>query len=379
MLLSNPFKPDPRVYKEAKTLSHNGYEIVIFAWDREGGFKKNEEINGIEIKRIQIISKYGTGLKQIFKLLLFWMRTYQFLRKEDFEIVHCHDFDTLPIGVIVSEIFRKKIFFDVHDFYFTHFLQRRGLNKFFGYLIKGLEKILVKRVDGLIAATPGLSRYYDKIISSNTPMEVIYNFAEKSHFNKIKREAIKEFTISYIGSVRYPKQLINLFEATRDLVGVKVLVVGGGIDLFRIAQVALNYKQVDLHESVPYEDIPKFYERSNVIYAVSDASSLNVKVTYPIKVFEAMICGLPVIVNRGTDAGEFVESNKIGFIVNGNNINEIRKLVSQLKNNPGLCQETGKNAKNLAERKYCWENISGKLIDFYNKSLRNKSFCLLIS
>ena len=36
MLLSNPFAPDPRVYKEARTLTRNGYTVTIIAWDRQG-------------------------------------------------------------------------------------------------------------------------------------------------------------------------------------------------------------------------------------------------------------------------------------------------------------------------------------------------------
>lgn len=43
---SNPVFPDPRVQKEAKTLSDEGYEVEILAWDRTGKLKKNDNLEG---------------------------------------------------------------------------------------------------------------------------------------------------------------------------------------------------------------------------------------------------------------------------------------------------------------------------------------------
>ena len=34
MLLSNPFRPDVRVYKEAISLIKGGYDVTVVAWDR---------------------------------------------------------------------------------------------------------------------------------------------------------------------------------------------------------------------------------------------------------------------------------------------------------------------------------------------------------
>jgi len=36
MLLAKAYRPDPRVYKEAMTLSKNGFDVSILCWDREG-------------------------------------------------------------------------------------------------------------------------------------------------------------------------------------------------------------------------------------------------------------------------------------------------------------------------------------------------------
>lgn len=36
-LRTNPVSPDPRIEKEADALIEVGYNVSVFAWDREGG------------------------------------------------------------------------------------------------------------------------------------------------------------------------------------------------------------------------------------------------------------------------------------------------------------------------------------------------------
>ena len=60
MTLSNPFKVDPRVYKEALTLVNSGYEVTILAWDREGTHPLREIVDGIKVERIRVRAKYGS-------------------------------------------------------------------------------------------------------------------------------------------------------------------------------------------------------------------------------------------------------------------------------------------------------------------------------
>jgi len=35
MLLSNPLAPDPRVRKEAAFLADRGFNVTVYAWDRQ--------------------------------------------------------------------------------------------------------------------------------------------------------------------------------------------------------------------------------------------------------------------------------------------------------------------------------------------------------
>ena len=102
MILTNGFEPDLRVYKEAKYLSNKGYDIEILCWDREGKYitKPIEQLGKIKIVRFFEKSTYGSGLKQIFKLLKFKNACKKYLKKQkiNYTYMHCHDLDGMLVG-----------------------------------------------------------------------------------------------------------------------------------------------------------------------------------------------------------------------------------------------------------------------------------------
>jgi hypothetical protein len=53
MLLSNAFRPDPRVLKEANSLREKDFELTILCWDRQAELRPKELLQSGE-KIIQI-------------------------------------------------------------------------------------------------------------------------------------------------------------------------------------------------------------------------------------------------------------------------------------------------------------------------------------
>jgi hypothetical protein len=56
MLLSNSFRPDSRVLKEAEYLQKYGFDITVLCWDRQAELPEGETLSsGVKIIRIQNI------------------------------------------------------------------------------------------------------------------------------------------------------------------------------------------------------------------------------------------------------------------------------------------------------------------------------------
>ena len=65
MLLSNAFRPDPRVLKEAAALAAAGYAVTVIAWDREGKLPPQEQVDGFTVRRVpDVRSSSGAGPRQ---------------------------------------------------------------------------------------------------------------------------------------------------------------------------------------------------------------------------------------------------------------------------------------------------------------------------
>ena len=118
MLLSNAFRPDPRVEREAHALVNHGHRVTIICWDRQAELPPRENYNGTEIIRVHSIrSAYGSGWRQLFYLPRFWRVASQLAWEFRPGIVHCHDLDTLYAGRQIKKQLKCPLIYDAHEHY----------------------------------------------------------------------------------------------------------------------------------------------------------------------------------------------------------------------------------------------------------------------
>ncbi len=102
MLLTNPYRPDVRVQKEAFALAAAGAEVVVFAWDRSGRLPTIERpYEGVTIRRLFIRSRDGLGIRQFPRFLRYWRAAARAVGAERWDVLHAHDLDGL-VGAVLS-------------------------------------------------------------------------------------------------------------------------------------------------------------------------------------------------------------------------------------------------------------------------------------
>ena len=157
MLLSNPYRPDSRVYNEALTLAGNGYSITIIAWDRDGNWPEKETKDGIDIIRV---GPRAEGKKHFIRnIRRFWKNAELAAGQLQFDSVHAHDFDTLPPGWLAARLLRRRVVFDGHEPYGEAFA--RSLPAAVASILLWLERCLVPKVDCLVSPSEGSAVYYN--------------------------------------------------------------------------------------------------------------------------------------------------------------------------------------------------------------------------
>lgn len=374
MLLSNGFEPDPRVYKEAKTLVKNNYDVTIWCLDRNQNLKKKEEMNGIKILRFRVgktisgnMLSMAKSLKRFKKIIL---KTFQ--KQRNFVCVHCHDLDTAIIGMDIQNKFGTKFIFDCHDLYYTQVHRDDFIGKVAKKGLKNLELKVAKKADWLITATEGiggkekgLKEHFVTNRIKGSKITTIWNYPEKSF--RGKRKSHKNFNISFIGSVRFLRGFELVFKALERIKdkNVRVQIVGSGVYLDKLKKLSEKYSvKTKFLGFKPYKEMPKIYSTTDLMITLYDKTNQNIKRAIAVKQFESLQYGIPTLVDKNTLHAEFVTKYKVGIP-----ISTVPELVRAIKYIKGNYSKYSKNINRIGKN-YVWESQENKLLEIYKKVLR---------
>ena len=89
----------------------------------------------------------------------------------------------------------------------------------------------------------------------------------------------------------------------------------------------------------------------------------------PIKMFEFMAAGLPVIASNFPLWKKIIEENGCGICVNPNSVSEIAKAIQYLISHPKEARHMGENGRRSIEREFNWSVEEKKLLWLYEHIL----------
>jgi len=370
MLVTNPFKPDPRVYKEAKSLVNAGHEVIVLAWDREGKYPKDEVVEGVRV--IRVGPKAGYGPSMVLKLPIFYLNALRVTLKLKPDAIHTHDFDTAILGFVFKKLKNVMWVYDVHDLYFT-FLSMEGKKSIIGKLIEKLDLAIAKHPDTLIVATQsiggeheGLREYYIKHGISPEKIVTIWNVPDLNEFlSDIPTDVngkSNKYTIGFIGGQRTVSNFLALFEAIKDEAHLyKVLFVGEGKETETLKKIIKKkYPNLDVEfvGNVDYRHVSSYYRLCDVVYSCFPIRE-NVKRGVSVKVFEATALGIPVIVNDDTLNSDYVREYRCGVCADIDSIDNLRQKLLLVRSLRPF------NFK-IIQKKWNWRCMEDRLLKVYS-------------
>lgn len=119
-------------------------------------------------------------------------------------------------------------------------------------------------------------------------------------------------------------------------------------------------------------------EKVNQLYGKSRAGIVlyqpakNHFESQPIKLFEFMAAGLPVIASDFPLWKKIVEGNQCGICVNPTDVNEVRKACVHLLKRPELGRRMGLAGRKAVVQKYNWNCEKDKLLNLYQELLKTE-------
>jgi glycosyltransferase involved in cell wall biosynthesis len=80
-----------------------------------------------------------------------------------------------------------------------------------------------------------------------------------------------------------------------------------------------------------------------------------------------MACGLPVLVNAGTWAGDYVIEHGVGLAVDASDRAAVEDAMLQLKDDRSSAEEMGRRGRAVVDEGLSWQAAAGRLVDAYGK------------
>jgi|LSQX01.1.fsa_nt_gb glycosyltransferase involved in cell wall biosynthesis len=368
ILRSNAVDPDPRVEKVARWLHEEGWKVTIIAWDRERSSPRIEKRPYALIHRIHIPGRYGAGFRNLLALLS-WnllLAVKLFITPRHFSHFHACDFDTILPAYLVGKLTRKRVVYDIFDFYADELLNRvpRPLVNCIRYIdfwIMGqIDAVII--VDDLRRAQiqGALPKQLEVIYNVPEPIEDIEYGKNLSHPYKI--------CIAHVGILQKERGLLEAIEVMARHPEWHLILGGFGGDEELIKEKAKKNPNVRFVGRIPYHETLRIYSDSDIILATYDPTIPNHRYSSPNKLFEAMMLGKPIVVARGTGVDKTVERFNLGFVVDYGNLHQLEKVFAEVESWNALRKEDfALRSKAVYDQFFSARTMRKRLLNLYNR------------
>ena len=363
--LSSAHPPDDTriFYKECRTLAQAGYEVVlIIPHDRD------EVVNGVRIRAVpKPTSRFDRMVGTV-------REVYRAALEENAIVYHFHDPELIPVGIMLKNK-GKKVIYDVHED-----LPRQILTK--PWIVPFLRRVVgvgAQTVENLCA------RYFDRIITvtstiadrfSENKTTVVHNYPILEEFEGPdfipyqKRDPLVVY-VGGITAIRGIKEMVKAVELIPAEWGVRLILAG------KFSPPAL---EDDVSAMAGWSNVEYlgWQSRDEVADLLSKARiglvllhpTLNYMDAYPIKLFEYMAAGIPVVASDFPLWRKIVSDIGCGLLVDPLNPQAIADAVQWLLAHPVEAELMGQRGQDAVINKYNWSTESQKLLGVYQSLVK---------
>lgn len=345
---------DGRIFeKECCSLAKQGHEVYLVG---VGDTEKKQGVNivGVNAKRKGRIYRYLYLDKLILKKAL----------ELKCDLYHIHDPELLKY---VSKIKRHghKVVFDSHEDVPRQIYSKYWIPLFLRGIVSGIyekyEKKVCQKVDCVIAAT---DKIRDIFLQYGIKSVTIFNYpilGEETRTSKIDNNVL-----CFAGGLSQSNGIVELIDAVRDLDRVYLKLAG------KFEPAIENYFVNNKNERMEYlgvlskKEVEDLYLSSSVGVVVDLPTGNNID-GLPIKLFEFMKFGLPIITSDFPLRRAIFKKYECGKLVNPSDIESYKKAICDMLNDIDYKRACSDNGVKAVHREYNWENEEIKLKNLYEE------------
>ena len=355
---------DIRIFhKECKSLAAAGYNVTLLApCDRD------QMVDGV---RLRAIPKSQTRLERLTRTV--W-RVYREALEQAADVYHFHDPELIPTGLLLR-LRGRKVIYDVHEDLPRCMPYKPYLPRWVGRLAARMVELLENRAarffSGIVAATPVIAA---RFCGLNKRVIVAHNYPLMSELALAPDAAweTREPTIAYAGSsVSVQRGAFEMVRAMGLLPAdcAATLSLAGPFSPPSLREQLApepGWKRVQVCGVLDRAGVVSLLQRARAGFVLQHPEP-NAMAGKPIKMFEYMAAGIPVISADFPLWRQIVDGAGCGLCVDPLNPEKIAEAIWYLLAHPQESEAMGRRGRQAVVERLNWDREKKKLLALYEE------------
>lgn len=351
--------------KEVASLAQSGRNVALYVQDGLGG--QADDANGFRIVDT------GPRLPRLLRMTLGGWRMMWAVMKARPRVAHFHDPELL-FWALLLKLCGIKVVYDVHEDMPEQVKHNPGLpslaQRFLPPLVRIAEWFGSRMVDGLVVPTTTIQ---DRFPPKKTALVRNFPILDELHTPSAVPMRDRPMEFAYVGYISEKRNIYNMMKAVAGLPdpSARLRLVGS----FAIPETEANARAMSEWASVSFYG---WASRSEVAEHLANVRAGLVvlqpikheMLTLPIKLFEYMAAGVPVISSDFPLWRSIVDEAGCGLLVDPMKPDTITEAMQWIADHPDEAQEMGARGRKAIEDQYNWAHEAATLVRFYTERLR---------
>lgn len=288
------------------------------------------------------------------------------------DVIHAHDFATLPVASKVARGIGAVCIYDSHELETHRNIKRSRLDR---WLCEELERRYIKRVDGVITVCDSIADHLADHYGICRPT-VIMNAPSFAAIKEGERDVRSDLKLPddtplaiYVGAITIGRGIETIVHALQNLPDFHLVLVGpankavleGALEMARKDGTA---DRLHVLPPVPPSSVVSYVRTADVSLVLIQNVCLSYYYCLPNKLVESTIAGLPVVASDFPELRKFVEKTGTGVVTNERDAGAIAEAIRDAyARRHELRPDEAR--KSIIEQHYGWETQRRKLVGLY--------------
>ncbi len=352
---------DVRIFhKECRTLANAGCDVgLVVPHDRD------EIVQGIQIHALP------KTRGRFVRMTRGTLRAVRCALAQNGQIYHLHDPELLPAGFLLK-LRGKRVVYDAHEDFPRQVLRHHWIPRSIRPLVAAgvglLARLASRSFDGIVAATPAIA---ERLRTKRTV--TVQNFPDLCEFLPPETTPYRErpASIAYLGVIaeaRGVREMVRAMGLLPESLQARLVCAGS----FSPSDLEFRMHQVKGWERVHYVgwknrmEIARLLSQSRLGIVVLHPTPAYIE-SWPVKMFEYMAAGIPVVASDFPLWRQIVDGAACGLLVDPQSPQAIADSVQWLLEHPLDAEAMGRRGREAVLNRYNWDMEAKKLLGLYER------------